>query len=34
LVGLFINIGDWWKPTIFPGGVFLSNKVLIVGNTR
>lgn len=28
-----VNIGDWWKPTIFPAGVYLSDRVRIIDNT-
>ncbi len=28
-----VNIGDWWKPTIFPAGIYLSNNVQIIDNT-
>ncbi len=28
-----VNIGDWWKTTIFPAGVYLSDRVRIIDNT-
>lgn len=28
--GAKVNIGDWWKPTIFPGGVYYSDRVRII----
>ncbi|MDO4771799.1 hypothetical protein [Porphyromonas sp.] len=28
--GVKVNIGDWWKPTIFPGGVYYSDRVRII----
>jgi hypothetical protein len=28
-----VNIGDFYKPTIFPAGVFLSDRVRIIDNT-
>ena len=31
--GAGVNIGDWWKPTIFPAGVFLSDRVRIIDST-
>jgi hypothetical protein len=31
--GCDVNIGDWWKPTIFPAGVYLSDRVRIIDNT-
>lgn len=31
--GVDVNISDWWKPTIYPAGVYLSDRVRIVDNT-
>jgi hypothetical protein len=31
--GCNVDIGDWWKPTIFPAGVYLSDRVRIIDNT-
>ena len=31
--GTGVNIGDWWKPSIFPAGVYLSDRVRIIDNT-
>jgi hypothetical protein len=28
-----VNIGDWYKPTILPAGVYLSDRVRIIDNT-
>lgn len=28
-----VNIGDWWKPSIFPAGVYLSDRVRIIDTT-
>jgi hypothetical protein len=32
--GTKVNISNWWKTTIFPGGVYLSDRVKIIDHTR
>jgi len=31
--GAGVDMSSWWKPTIFPAGVYLSDKVKIIDNT-